>query len=164
MTEIIPITRARASGTASGSSDRERVPWAPPQVYVLYTNPEDTLGAARVARRLASAMGSGVTVVHFRSIGFGSPLEHPAGLSPVETDAFRARLAAEIGDVRVRVCLCRNAREAIRSVIDESSLVVIGGRRGWWPTYSNRWRRMLEEDGYPVVYVNDALGERQSDD
>jgi hypothetical protein len=161
MTEIIPITRARTSDTASGHAGREPATWAPQQVYVLFTSPEETLVAVRVAKRLASAIGGGVTVIHFRSIGFGAPLEHPAGLSPVETDAFRARLAAEDGGALVRVYLCRDARQAVRSVIDGRSLVVIGGRRGWWPTPSKRWRRMLEEDGYPVVFVNRAIEERQ---
>ena len=164
MTEIVPITSARISDTASGRAGREMAPWAPQQVYVLFTSPEETLVAVRVAKRLASAVGGGVTVIHFRSIGFGAPLEHPAGLSPAETDAFRARLAAEDCDAGVRVWLCRDARQAIRSVIDERSLVVIGGRRRWWPTPSNRWRRMLEEDGYPVVFVNGANEERQRDE
>ena len=154
MTEIIPITRARAGGATSAAPGPESTTCAPRQVYVLFTSPEETLGAVRVAGRLASAMGGGVTVIHFRSIGFGSPLEHPAGLSPVETEAFRARLAAEDCDARVRVCLCRDARQAIRSVIDGRSLIVIGGRRGWWPTPSTRWRRMLEAQGYLVVFVN----------
>ena len=163
MTEIIPLTRARTGGATSGRPGREPTTWAPQQVYVLFTNLEETLRAVRVAGRLASAIGGGVTVIHFRSIGFGAPLEHPAGLSPVETDAFRARLAAEDCDARVRVCLCRDTRQAIRSVIDGHSLVVIGGRRGWWPTPSNRWRRMLEEEGYVVVFANDAIGERRAD-
>jgi hypothetical protein len=161
MTENIPITRSRTCDTTSGRPGPEPTAWAPQKVYVLFTNLDETLGAVRVAGRLASAMGSDVTVVHFRSIGFGSPLEHPAGLSPVETEAFRARLAAEVCDARVRVCLCRDARQAIRSVIDGRSLIVIGGRRGWWPTPSNRWRRMLEEEGYVVVFVNQAIEERQ---
>jgi hypothetical protein len=161
MTEIIPITRARTGGTTSGRPGSEPTAWAPQKVYVLFTNFDQTLGAVRVAGRLASAMGGDVTVVHFRSIGFGAPLDHPSGLSPVETDAFRARLAAEHCGARVRVCLCRDPRQAIRSVIDGHSLVVIGGRRRWWPTPSNRWRRMLEKEGYVVVFVNDAVEERQ---
>jgi hypothetical protein len=164
MTEIIPITRARTGDIASGRAGRDPATWAPQQVYVLFTSPEETLVAVRVAKRLANAIGGGVTVVHFRSIGFGAPLEHPAGLSPVETDAFKARLAAEDGGALVRVYLCRDARQAVRSVIDGRSLVVIGGRRGWWPTPSKRWRRTLEEYGYPVVFVNGATDERQFDD
>jgi hypothetical protein len=160
MTEIIPITRARASGTTNGSPGRESTAWAPQQIYVLFTDPEETLRAVRVAGPLAHAIGGDVTVVHFRSIGFGAPLEYPAGLSPVETDAFRARLAAVDGNASVRVWLCRDARQAIRSVIDGRSLIVIGGRRGWWPTPSKRWRRILEAQGYLVVFVNGTEASR----
>ena len=154
MTEIIPITRTRTGGATSAAPGPEPTTWAPRQVYVVFTDLDETLLAVRVAKRLASAIGGGVTVVHFRPIGFGAPLEHPAGSSPVETDAFRARLAAEDCDARVCVCLCRDARQAIRSVFDGHSLIVIGGRRRWWPTPSDRWRRMLEALGYLVVFVS----------
>jgi hypothetical protein len=134
---------------------------APHEVYVLFTGFTETLSAVRVASQLASAVGGGVTVVHFRPIGFLMPLDHPSGLSPVETDAFKAGLAAEACDARVRVCLCRDPRQALRSVIDRQSLVVIGGRRGWWPTASHRWRRTLEQAGYVVVSVTEEDGSRQ---
>jgi hypothetical protein len=139
MGEIIPPTRA------------------PHEVYVLFTGFAETLRAVRVASQLASATGGGVTVIHFRPIGFLMPLDHPSGLSPVETDAFKARLTAEGCDARVRVCLCRDPRGAIRAVIDRDSLIVVGGRRRWWPSPSARWRRMLEQAGYLVVFVT---GER----
>jgi hypothetical protein len=135
---------------------------APQEVYVLFTGLEETLHAVRVASQLATATRGGVTVIHFRPIGFLMPLDHPSGLSPVETDAFKARLNAENCGARVRVCLCRDPRMAIRSVIDRDSLIVIGRRRGWWPTPSTRWRRRLEEEGYVVVLANEAIGERQS--
>jgi hypothetical protein len=124
-------------------------------VYVLFTSPDETLRAVRGARRLARPMGSGVTVVHFRPIDFGMPLEEPAGLSPVQTEDFKARLEAEDPDTRVRVCVCRNARQAIPSVLPAHSLIVIGGRHRWWPTRSDRWRRTLEALGYVVVFVNE---------
>jgi hypothetical protein len=123
-------------------------------VYVIFTSLDETLRAIRVARRLARAMKSGVTVVHFRPIGFGAPLEEPTGQSPVETEAFKARLEAEDCDTRLRVCLCRDARQAIPSVLPAHSLIVIGGRHRWWPTRSDRWRRTLEARGYVVVFVN----------
>jgi len=157
MTEIIPITRARTGEPPGRRPCHELAAGTPQQVYVLFTDLEETLRAVRVAGRLAKTIGAGVTLIHFRSIGFGAPLEHPAGLSPVETGTFKARRAAEECDARVRVCLCRDPRQAIRSVIDQHSLVVIGGRRGWWPTPSDRWRRTLEQAGYVVVFATEAI-------
>jgi hypothetical protein len=153
MAEVIPHTPARTRGLTTGRPRLEPTTAAPQEVYVLFTGFAETLRAVRVASQLASAIGSGVTVVHFRPIGFLMPLDHPSGQSPVETDAFKAGLAAEDCDVRVRVCLCRDPRGAIRSVIDRGSLIVIGGRHGWWPSPSTRWRRMLEQAGYVVVFA-----------
>jgi hypothetical protein len=162
MAEIIPLARVLAGATPSGRPGPDLTAEAPQQVYVLFTDLEETLRAVRVASPLARTTGGGVTVVHFRSIGFAAPLDHPTGLSPVETESFKTRLAAEDGDARARVCLCRNPRQALRSVIDRHSLIVVGGRRGWWPTPSNHWRRVLGEEGYVVVLANEAIAERQS--
>jgi hypothetical protein len=163
MTETLPLFRASGGRTASDRPGRRSTGRAPQQVYVLYTDVEETLCAVRVADQLASAIGGGVTVIHFRMFGFAEPLDHPAGPSPVEAAAFTAGLAAEDCDARVRVCLCRDARQAIRSVIDRHSLVVIGGRRRWWPTPSSRWRRTLEEEGYAVVFVPTSPGTAPAD-
>jgi|BarGraNGADG00312_2_1021985.scaffolds.fasta_scaffold28195_3 hypothetical protein len=152
--ELIPKAHERAGFSACPS---EQTGIGLGDVYVIFTSIDETLRAVRVARRLARAMRSGVTIVHFRPIGFGAPLEEPAGLSPVETDAFKARLEAEDCDARIRVCVCRDARQAIPSVLQEHSLIVIGGRRRWWPTPSDRWRRTLEGQGYLVVLVDETL-------
>ena len=87
--ELAPQTREKAVS--------QHEPWRvnSGEVFVIFTSTGDTLRAVRVARRLAREMRSGVTIVHFRSIGFGAPLEEPPGLSPIETDAFKAQLEAE---------------------------------------------------------------------
>lgn len=157
MTEIIPIDRPRA-GRATG--DTPPTPQAAPtrgRVYVVFTDIEGTLRAVRVARRLAPAFGGRVTVVHFRPLDFGAPLDAPAGISPAETEGFRARLEAEGLDVDVNVCVCRDARRALPTVIDAQSLVVVGGHRRWWPTGADRWRRILEAAGRLVVFVDEAV-------
>jgi hypothetical protein len=78
-------------------------------------------------------------------------VDEPGGMSPVETDAFIDRLRAEGLDIRVRVYLCRDRRPAIPLAFTRHSLIVVAGRRGWWPSESERWRRMLEAAGHFVV-------------
>ena len=39
-------------------------------------------------------------------------------------------------------------------VFKPNSLVVVAGRRGWWPTQSNRWRRALEDEGHFVAFID----------
>ncbi len=110
MAEVIPLTRVRTRGLTIDRSRLEPTTGAPQEIYVLFTGFAETLSARQGGQPTGERAGGGVTVIHFRPIGFLMPLDHPSGLSPVETDAFKARLAAEDCDARVRVCLCRDPR------------------------------------------------------
>jgi hypothetical protein len=107
-----------------------------------------------VAGDFAKALGVPVTVIHFRTVPFALPVDAPCGMSPVETDAFITRLRAEGADIRVRVYLCRDEQQAIPVALNRHSLVVIAGRRSWWPGQSEQRRRMLEAAGHFVMFVN----------
>lgn len=126
------------------------------RVYLLFTSFEETLAAIPIASRLAGALRGRLTVIHFKPVSFGAPLEDPCGLSPVETSEFRTRLEAESDRAEARVCLCRDARTALATVFRDRSLVVLGRHRRWWPTSADRWRRMLEAAGHLVVVVDEA--------
>src|SRR4030088_2778467 len=108
-------------------------------VYVVFTSIDDTLAAAHVASDLARAMAAPLTVIHFRTVPYALSVDKPDGLSPVETDGFVKRLRAEGLDIRIRVYLCRSPRRAIPLAFKKGSLVVVAGRRGWWPSRSERW-------------------------
>ena len=131
-------------------------------VYVVYTSIDDTLAAARVAANFAEPLGVPVTLIHFRTVPFALPVDEPTGMSPVETDEFRARLHAEGLDLHVRVHLCRDGHRAVPSAFGPHSLIVIAGRRRWWPTASERWRRTLEAAGHFVVFVDKSGYKEQS--
>jgi hypothetical protein len=124
-------------------------------VYVVFTTVEETLGAVRVAARLAQAMAAPLTVIHFRAVPYPLSIGAPAGVSPVETERFVGRLRAEGFDARVRVYLCRSERDAAAGAFKPHSLIVVAGRRSWWPTPAERWRRRLEAAGHFVVFVEE---------
>ena len=153
MNEIIELMR-----TAAKAGTRLLEPDVPAirtdGVYVIFTAIDDTVAAVRVADDLAKAMTVPLTLVHFRNVPFQLPVDAPDGISPVETDAFVARLQAEGFDVRVRVYLCREERRTISLAFRRHSLVVLAGRRRWWPTLAERWRRWLESAGHFVVFVD----------
>lgn len=124
-------------------------------INVVFTTTDDTLEAVRVASELGRAMGAELKVVHFRSVPVPLSLEHPAGVSPIETDAFIRLVRAEGMDARVRVFLCRSAESAIPMAFRRDAMIVVGGRRRhWWPTAAERLRRQLEAAGCFVVFVD----------
>jgi hypothetical protein len=152
MTETVQAFRPRNSPARGAWRPDSRL--ATDRVYVLFTSIEETLRAVKEASRLARTFGSRLTVIHLRPVAFGAPLEAPSGVSPVETEEFRARLEAEDCDTEVKVCLCRDARGAVPALLDRPSVVVVGRHRRWWPTRADRWRRTLEAAGHFVVVVD----------
>jgi len=123
-------------------------------VSVLFTTEEETLAAVRVASVLARAMAVPLTVVHCRAVPYPLSVDSPAGVSPVESDAFSRLLQSEGIEARIRVFLCRNRGKVVPNAFRGHSLIVLGGRRRWWPTASERWRRRLEAAGHFVLFAD----------
>ena len=128
------------------------LPWT--EVCVLFTSPDETLRALRVASDLARLAGGEIRLVDFRVVPMGAPIESPGGRPRVEADGFLDRVRTEGIDVRVNVYVCRNARQAIPRVFNRQSIIVIGGRQRRWPTRAARWRRTLERRGHFVMFVD----------
>jgi len=123
-------------------------------VYVVFTQIDETLAAAHVARELAAALDVPLTLVHLRSVPYPLAVEARDGVDPTQTDEFVARLKAAGIETRVRVFLGRDQRASIPLAFRPHSLIVIGGRRSWPRTASERWRRQLEAAGHFVVFVD----------
>jgi hypothetical protein len=125
-------------------------------VYVVYTSTDETLAALRTAGGFAAALRATLILVHYRAVPYPLPVDGPTGISPIQTETFLERLRAEPVEVERRVCLCRDGRHAIGLALKRPSLVVVGGRRRWWPTRADAWRRTLESAGHYVIFVEEA--------
>jgi hypothetical protein len=60
-----------------------------------------------------------------------------AGEQPVETS--------------IRIYLCRDLTETIRQVLKPDSVVIVGGRKCWWPTRERKLAAALRRDGHRVI-------------
>ena len=124
------------------------------RVFVVFTTLADTMAAVDVADGLARSRGVPVTVVHFRTVSHALPVDRPDGISPLESEDFHGELCAHGRFVDARIILCRDERTAIAQAFTPHSLIVVGGRRRWWPTRAEKWCRMLEDAGHYVVFVD----------
>jgi hypothetical protein len=131
-------------------------------ISVVYTTVDDTLEAARVGSDLANAMGVPLRLIHFRTVPPQVPVDALGGVSPLETSDFLQRLWRMGIHARVRVYLCRDETSTLGFALREHSIVVIGGRRSWWPTRAERWRHALEGAGHFVVFVDPSEHKEQS--
>lgn len=151
MSEVIQLAQpARKMRDLVGNS----LPVRTDAVSVLFTTEEETFAAARIAAVLARAMAVPLTIVHCRAVPYPLSVDAPVGVSPAESDAFTRRLQSEGIDARVRVFLCRDREHVVPKAFRGHSLIVVGGKRRWWPTESERWRRRLEAAGHFVLFAD----------
>jgi hypothetical protein len=55
-------------------------------------------------------------------------------------------------ETSVQIYLCRDRFETLKSVLQRGSVVVVGGRKRWWPTKDERLARQLRRAGYEVLF------------
>ena len=123
------------------------------EIVVLHTASKETVRALKMAADLASGLAP-VRLVAIQEVPYPLPLDAP----PVSVEFLEKRFAnmtCEAGvAASVDIRLCRDARHVLESGLGFHSVVVIGGRRSWWPTAAMRLARRLERLGHQVVFTN----------
>ena len=129
-----------------GESDRRL------DIAVVFTFETATVAALRKAAVLADQLRARIVLVAPQIVPFPLPLESPPVL--LEFSERRFRHIAEESGVETAVCiyLCRERLATLKLVLPARRIVVIGGRRRWWPTQEKRLARQLRRAGYEVVF------------
>ncbi len=122
-------------------------------VAVIFTTVAATIAALRQAGALASRLGARITLLAPQIVPYPLPLASPPVL--LDFNERRFQLIAEESPVEtdVHIYLCRDPLEALRGALPPRSLVVLGGRRRWWPTREKRLARQLRRAGHEVVFT-----------
>jgi hypothetical protein len=126
------------------------------QITVVFTSAEATVAAIDRAAALLNGLNGRISLVAAQSVPYPLPLESP----PVLLDFSKRRLieiASESPvETTVDLYLCRSRLETLALVLKPASVVVIGGRRRWWPTWETRLARGLEYYGIQVILLETA--------
>jgi hypothetical protein len=121
-------------------------------IAVVFTSVSSTLAALKEAGNLANSLGSRITLVVPQVVPYTLPLESP--LVPLEFNENRFRVMASKSPVEtsVRIYLCRDRFQTLTSVLNPGSILVLGGRKRWWPTKDEALARQLRRAGYEVLF------------
>jgi hypothetical protein len=118
---------------------------------VVFTSAQSTLTALKKAGTLASSMGARITLLVPQVVPYPLPLESPPVLLDWNEKRFRVIANESRVETTIRIYLCRDPLEALISVLGAGSVVVLGGRKRWWPTKETRLARKLRKSGHEVI-------------
>jgi hypothetical protein len=122
-------------------------------VAVVFTSTSATLAALKEAGALADSLSARITLVVPQVVPFPLPLESPPVLLDFSEQRFQQIAADSPVETTVQIYLCRDRMETLRSVLPRRSVVVIGGRRRWWPSREQRLARQLQRAGHEVIFT-----------
>jgi len=122
-------------------------------ISVVFTSVESTLEALKRAGELASRSRGHITLVVPQIVPFPLPLTSPPVL--IDWNERRFSVIASESQVKtdVMLYLCRDRSETLARVLAPRSLVVVGGRRRWWPTAETRLAWKLRRAGHQVIFA-----------
>ena len=121
------------------------------EVNVVYTRLPGAAQSLDVACGLAQGLGARVTVHVAQVIPY--PLELKSPQVPVQfaEQQLLAMAGEQPVETNIRIYLCRDLTETIRQVLKPDSVVIVGGRKRWWPSREHRLATALRRDGHRVI-------------
>src|SRR5258708_19431400 len=126
------------------------------EVNVVFTTVQGILAALRTAGGWAHDWSSLIRLVVPEVVPYPLPLERP----PVSVDFTRRRFLKMTGacpdavEIHVHLYFCRERQRCLLQVLKPRSVVVMGGRKRWWPTGEHKLASVLRSRGHQVVFVD----------
>ena len=129
----------------------------PLSINVVYTSPDTTIAAMRAAECFAGDLGGSIHIRAMiaapRQLALDLAFTSVQFLKRLLTDLVE-RMGAMGCEYVLHVYVCRSRIETILRVLRPSSLLVIGGRRRFWPTAERRLAKAAISAGHSVAFVN----------
>ena len=148
MSPVLEKLLSRPSGIPEPADRAPRL-----HIAVIFTSIEPTLWALREAGAHASRLNASLTLVVPQIVPYPRPLSSPPVLLEFSERRFRV-LAGECPvETAVRIYLCRDRDVMLKQVLPPHSIVVLGGRKHWWPTGEKHLARMLRRASHEVIFV-----------
>lgn len=154
--------RVDLNETLAGSGPATYLPDWRFDVNVVRTDDSGTQAALNEAAALARGLDARIRLIAPIAVPYRQPLETP----PVPASFYESKLgeaARRVGvDARVEIYLCRDTDALLSAVLPHRAVVVLGGRRRWWPTREEALARRLRRLGHEVIFVDSAKGKAES--
>jgi hypothetical protein len=149
----LALERLLAAGVAAPRAGVGKDAEARLNISVVFTSVEATLEALNRAGELASRLSGHITLLVPQIVPYPLPLSSPPVLLDWNERRFSLIASKSPVATRVMLYLCRDRLEILMEALAPRSLVVLGGRRRWWPTAERRLSWKLRRAGHEVVFA-----------
>jgi len=123
------------------------------EINVIFTTIPGTLAALRLAGQYARDLYARISILATQVVPYPLPLEHPPVAPEFTTRCFRTLVADQRIETRIQLYLCRESRQALLEALRPNSLVVLGGKKRWWPTREQALAKAFCSHGHRVIFV-----------
>ena len=123
------------------------------EVLVIFTDAPGTLAALQMADELAQELEAHIRLLAPYEVPYALPLTEPA--VPVEFLESQIRNLAQKTrlEVSANIYLCRDRKRTLKLLLRPHSLIVVGGKKHWWPTSAQKLAQALQKDGHHVIFA-----------
>jgi hypothetical protein len=123
------------------------------EIGVLFTSPKATLAAIEAAVAFMKGLDGRLSLVAAQTVPYPLPLDQP----PVSLEFDKQRLlevaAHSPVEISVQICVCRSRPATLLSFLRHGSMLLIGSRKTWWPTWERKLAKELCRGGLDVVLL-----------
>ena len=134
------------------------------EVNLIVTNHPATACALETVQSLARDLGACIRLRAAIVVPYPLPVDEPPVSIPfIEHSLFDliSRLKGDGFEASAHLYMCRDREIALLRVLKRNALVVIGGKKRWWPTAASRLAKVLRSKGHPVVFVGYKRGNKR---
>jgi hypothetical protein len=124
------------------------------EVSLLFTSPEATVNALKRTAALLAGLNARINLVAVQSVPYTLALNNP-----LVSVTFNERRLQDIAsespiETAANLYICRCLFETLTSVLKRGSILVVGIRKRWWPTWERRLARKLDSAGVRVLLLD----------
>ena len=121
---------------------------------VLFTTVRGTLDALHGAAHFSHDLEARLQILVPYVIPYPLPIDKEKFDPKSRLGEFITMCEQQPIETRIDIWLCRDVCQCIHDGLRPNSLVVIGGRRSWWPlAYEKRLTRSVQAAGHQVVFI-----------
>jgi hypothetical protein len=137
---------------ADGSGERRF------EISVVFTSLEATAESMRIASGLAKGLNAHISLIATQVVPYPLPLDHPQVSREFCERGLRELANESPVDTTVSLYLCRDRLATLGTVLKRDAIVIIGGRRKWWPTREKRLAGEIRRSGHEVIFAEMTRG------